>query len=149
MNSMKFQLSEKEKRSYVSDLKAEYLYVCIPFLILILVKVYFGPLSDIIYSSDWSLASSIILGQNAAKVSRSVARVNYNVNGSNFSWYSSKRFALVIISLFFYFGMIFKPNVFLAYSQIIIFLIASKLHFSDGFAVKMLEKQALNKKQHF
>lgn len=47
--------------------KAEYLYICVPFLILILVKIYFGPLRDIIYTSDWSLAASIILGQNAAK----------------------------------------------------------------------------------
>lgn len=143
---MKYQLSDIEKRNYISDLKAEYLYVCVPFVILILVKVYYGPLSDIIYSSDWSLASSIILGQNAARISRSVAKVKDKVNGGNFSWYSSKRFFLVIISLFFYFGMIFKPNDLLAYSQLLIFLVASRIHFTDGFAVKMLEKNNDNKK---
>lgn len=138
---MKYKLSDVEKKDYISDLKAEYLYICVPFIILILVKVYFGPLSDVIYSSDWSLASSIILGQNAARVSRSVAKIKNGVNGSNFSWYSSKRFLLVIIALFFYFGMIFKPNIFLASSQILVFLLASWLHFTDGFAIKMLEKQ--------
>lgn len=142
MSNLKYQLSAVERNSYISDLKAEYLYVCVPFVILILVKIYFGPVKDILYSSDWSLASSIVLGQNAAKVSRSVAKIKEKINGSHFSWYSAKRFILVLIALFFYFAMIFKPNIYLACSQIIIFLFASWLHFSDGFAVKMLERVA-------
>jgi len=141
MNNSKYQLSSIEKKSYISDLKAEYLYVCVPFIILVLVKIYFGPIKDIVFSSDWSLASSIVLGQNAAKVSRSVAKVKGKVNGSNFSWYSAKRFLFVLIALFFYFGMIFNPNMYLACSQIPIFLGASWLHFTDGFAVKMLERE--------
>lgn len=140
MSNLKYQLNTRDERGFISDLKAEYLCICVPFIILILVKIYFGPVRDIIYSSGWSLASSIMLGQNAAKVSRSVARVKEKVNGNNFSWYSAKRFMLVIVSLFFYFAMIFKPNLYLAYSQIFIFLFASWLHFSDGFAIKMLER---------
>ncbi|MDA8480483.1 hypothetical protein NNO04_17435, partial [Citrobacter sp. Awk 4] len=89
MSNSKYQLSTIEKKSFVSDLKAEYLYICVPFVILILVKVYFGPLQDIIYSSDWSLAASIVLGQNAAKISRSISKVKQRVNDSNFSWYSA------------------------------------------------------------
>ncbi|WP_286964378.1 hypothetical protein [Acinetobacter sp. UBA5984] len=141
MSKLKYQLSTVDKRSFISDLKAEYLYICVPFIVLILVKVYFGPLRDIIYSSDWSLAASIILGQNAAKISRSISKMKQRVNDSSFSWYSSKRFLLVIVSLFFYFGMIFKPNIYIAFSQIFMFLLASWLHFSDGFTLKMLERE--------
>lgn len=142
MSNLKYQLSLKERKSFISDLQAEYLYIFIPFIILILGKIYFGSIIDIIYSSDWSLASSIVLGQNAAKISRSVAKVKENINGSNYSWYSAKRFLLVIVSLFFYFGMMFKPNVYLAWSQIIVFISASWLHFSDGYAVKLLERRS-------
>lgn len=141
MSNLKYQLSVVEKRSYVSDLKAEYLYICVPFVILILVKVYFGPIKDILYSSDWSLAASIILGQNAAKISRSISKIKQKVNDSNFSWYSAKRFFLVVIALFFYFGMIFKPNAYLGASQLLFFLFASWLHFSDGFTIKLLERE--------
>ena len=55
---------------------------------------------DIIYTSDWSLAASIILGQNAAKISRSISQVKQKINDSNFSWYSAKRFIFVIVALF-------------------------------------------------
>lgn len=141
MSNLKYQPSTADKITFISDLKAEYLYICVPFVILILVKIYFGPLCDIVYSSDWSLAASIILGQNAAKISRSISKTKQRVNDSNFSWYSSKRFLLVIVALFFYFGMIFKPNIYIACSQILMFLFASWLHFSDGFTIKMLEKE--------
>lgn len=109
---------------------------------MILVKLYFGPPKDILYSSDWSLAASILLGQNATKVARVISKIKDTVNGSSFSWYSAKRFLFVVIALFFYFGMIFKPNDYLACSQMFIFVMASCLHFKDGFAVKMLEKRA-------
>lgn len=142
MSNLKYQPSIADKISFISDLKAEYLYICVPFVILILVKIYFGPLYDIIYSSDWSLAASIILGQNAAKISRSISKMKQRVNDSSFSWYSAKRFLLVIVALFFYFGMIFKPNTYIACSQILMFLFASWLHFSDGFTIKMLEKES-------
>ncbi|HCR1887728.1 TPA: hypothetical protein ONC26_004154 [Enterobacter roggenkampii] len=101
MSNSKYQLSTLQKKGYVSDLKAEYLYICVPFLILILVKIYFGPIRDIIYSSDWSLAASIILGQNAAKISRSISQIKQKINDGNFSWYSAKRFIFVIVALFF------------------------------------------------
>lgn len=144
MSNLKYQLSLVEKKSIISDLKAEYLYIFVPFVILILVKVYFGPLRDILYSSDWSLAASIILGQNAAKISRSISKMKQRVNESNFSWYSAKRFLLVIVALFFYFGMIFKPNLYIACSQILVFIFASWLYFSDGYTVKLFERE--NKK---
>jgi len=37
--------------------------------------------------------------------------------------------------------MIFKPNIYIAFSQIFMFLLASWLHFSDGFTLKMLERE--------
>lgn len=145
--NMNSHLNKSDQRSIFSDLKAEYLYVCIPFILLILVKVYFGSSMDIILSSDWSLASSILLGQNASRVSRAVAKSTLKTNGSNYSWYSAKRFLYVMISLFFYFGMIFKPTLELGLSQFAVFLLASYLHFTDGFTIKLLEASSHNKKQ--
>jgi len=140
---MNSQLSELEKRSIFADLKAEYLYVCIPFILLILVKIYFGSFCDIFLSSDWSLASSILLGQNASKFSRAVANHPQKTNSSSYNLFSAKRFLYVLISLFFYFGMIFKPTLPLGISQIAIFLFASYLHFTDGFAIKIFDKKSI------
>jgi accessory gene regulator protein AgrB len=135
MNSHPNQLETKE---IYADLKSEYIFIFIPFILLILVKLYFGSARDIILASDWSLASCIILGQNAAKISRAVANSKVRSNQSNFGLYMAKSFLCVVISLFFYFAMIYKPSMTIGYIQLFIFMLASYLHFRDGFAYNLL-----------
>lgn len=137
MNSI---LSPKEKKEAFADLKTEYLFISMPFFILIFVKSYISTWHEIILLPEWSLAACIIFGQITAKVSKAIASTKFKKNEQYFGWYTAKRFFFVVISIAIYFGMLFKPTLFLGWIQGFIFLVASYFHFKDGFATKMLQK---------
>jgi hypothetical protein len=137
---MKSKISKVERRSIIADLKASYMYILIPFILLVGIKLYTDSWISIILAPDWSLASSIICGQIAASVSKAVSHRKSNTNEHQFSWYTAKRFLLVVISLSFYFAMLLKPTMELGYAQIILFFIASYLFFSDGVTTYLLKR---------
>lgn len=138
MNSM---FSSRERKSTFAELKAEYLFIAIPFLLLISVKLYISTWQEIIMSPDWSLAACLIFGQITSKVSKAVASSQAKTSEQYYGWYTAKRFLLVVISIAAYFGMLAKPTMFLGYTQIFIFIIASYFHFKDGFTTKLLLKR--------
>lgn len=74
--SMNSTLSLKERKATFAELKAEYLFIAIPFLLLISIKIYISTWQEIITSPDWSLASCLIFGQITSKVSKAVACSN-------------------------------------------------------------------------
>jgi hypothetical protein len=137
---MSFTLSSQERKATFAELKAEYLYIAIPFLLLIAVKLYIATWQEIILAPEWSLAACLIFGQITSKVSKAVASVNTKTSEQHFGWYTAKRFLLVVISIAIYFGMLAMPTIELGYLQIIIFFLASFFHFKDGFATKLLQK---------
>lgn len=53
--------NEREKKAIFAELKTEYLYILIPFILLISVKLYISDWREIILSAEWSLASCIYL----------------------------------------------------------------------------------------
>lgn len=136
-------LSSPEKKSTFAELKAEYLFIAIPFLLLISVKLYIATWQEIILSPEWSLAACLIFGQITCKVSRAVASANAKTSEQYFGWYTAKRFLLVVISITVYFGMLAKPTMLLGYFQIFIFFMASLIHFTDGFTAKLLQKNII------
>lgn len=136
MNSI---LSSKERKSTFAELKAEYLFIAIPFLLLISVKLYISSWQDIIMSPDWSLAACLIFGQITSKVSKAIASCKAKTSEQYFGWYTAKRFLLVVVSIAAYFGMLAKPTMFLGYTQVFIFIMASYFHFKDGFTTKLLQ----------
>ncbi|EBN8399928.1 hypothetical protein Q8B01_003679 [Salmonella enterica] len=133
-------LSLKERKATFAELKAEYLFIAIPFLLLISIKIYISTWQEIITSPDWSLASCLIFGQITSKVSKAVACSNTKTSEHFLGWYTAKCFLLVVISIAAYFGMLAKPTMSLGYIQIIIFITASYFHFKDGFTTKLLQK---------
>jgi len=139
---MKLECSEKEKEEIFADLKSEYLYILLPFILLISVKGYLGSWKEILISSDWGLASCLIFGQITSKVSKAVSSIAAQAKPHNFGWYTTKRIAMVIISTIVYFGMLSKPSAGLGAFQIVLFLTASYYHFSDGFATNLIQKAA-------
>ena len=138
--SMSSTLSSKERKATFADLKAEYLFIAIPFFLLISVKLYIATWQEIILSPEWSLAACLIFGQITSKVSKAVASAKAKTSEQYFGWYTAKRFLLVVISVAVYFGMLAKPTMFLGYTQIFIFILASSFHFKDGFTTKLLQK---------
>lgn len=85
-------MSESEfKKEAFASLKAEYLFVIIPFLLLVFIKWINNSIEDILLTSDWSLASCIIFGQVALKVSQAVAENNNRMHVGSYGYYSTKR----------------------------------------------------------
>lgn len=137
---MNLSLSKHERKAIFADLKSEYLFIAIPFMLLIGVKLYIGTWQEIILSPDWSLASCLIFGQITSKVSKAVASTSAKTSEQHYGWYSAKRFLFVVIAIALYFGMLSKPSMTLGYIQIFIFILASVLHFADGYTTRILQK---------
>ncbi|RUR46803.1 hypothetical protein [Vreelandella populi] len=129
-----------ERGAIYADLKTEYIYIAIPFMLLISVRLYTGVWQDVVLSPDWSLASCLMFGQITSKVSKVIASSSVKTSQQHFGLYTAKRFFFVIIAVSFYFGMLAKPTIGLGYAQIILFFISSYFHFSDGFATCLLQK---------
>ena len=138
---MNSQLTRSEKRAIFAELKTEYIYFVIPFILLVLIKANSGSWHEILLSPDWSLASAIVFGQITSKVSRAVAKCKAKTSEQQFGWYTAKRFLFVVLALYFYYEMLSMPSIELGVAQMIVFLIASYFHFSDGFATAILQKR--------
>lgn len=133
--------SDHQKKAILARLKAGYIYVAIPLVILILVKViHEKSFVAIILAPDWSLASCIIFGQVAANLSEAVASNNGQVSPQSFSYYVARRFLGVVVSLVCYVFMLTEPSIFLGAFQLVLFLWASIRFFTDGVATSLFEK---------
>ncbi|MGP9635456.1 hypothetical protein ACT3R7_20665 [Halomonas sp. AOP43-A1-21] len=142
---MSYEPTKLEIKSIYADLKTEFIYIAIPFMLLIGVRLYIGTWKDIVLSPDWSLASCLIFGQITSKVSKAVASTSSSIKTSQqyFGLYTAKRFLFVVIAVAFYFGMLAKPTMGLGCAQIILFFIASYFHFSDGFTTSLLQRHSV------
>ena len=138
---MNSQLTKSEKRSIYAELKTEYLYFIIPFILLVLIKGKSSSWHEIILAPDWSLASAIVFGQITSKVSRAVAKCKAKTNEQQFGWYTAKRFFWVVLALYFYYEMLSTPSLSIGVAQLLVFIVASYLHFSDGFATAILQRR--------
>jgi len=133
-------LSKNQRKAIYADLKTEFLYIAIPFCLLIGVKSYMGDWRDIFIVADWALASCIIFGQITSKVSKAVANSKLTTSQEHFGLYTAKRFFLVVLAAAVYFGMLALPSMELGIFQIVLFFVASYFHFSDGFATAIMQK---------
>lgn len=126
------------EREISKTLWADYIYIFVPFFLLIAIKLYTGNFDEIITSPDWSLASTLIIGQSQSKIIRATISSRKKVNDAGIYYYFAKSFLLTIISLLTYVLMLVKPIYFLGIFQIIYFTFASFLHFTDGRAARII-----------
>jgi hypothetical protein len=131
-------LSSRDRKAILAELMSEYLFIVIPFTMLVLIKLYAYTWQDIVLSADWSLGSCIIFGQVAVRMTRSAVK-HRSTDDRFLGWYASKRFFMVAVSLLFYFGMIAQPTLKLGLAQFVLFGLASYFHFKDGVAARILE----------
>lgn len=131
----------KDVQNAFRELKAEYLYMLIPFGMLIAIKGLRGDdWQGVLLAPDWALVASIILGQITARVGSKIASSKTKANESGLSWYSAKRFGLVLICTTVYCFMLIEPSVELGMIQVGLFILASWFHFKDGMMVKVVLK---------
>lgn len=132
----------KEKRMrHLQHLKAGYIFVFLPLLAMVILRLTRGEYSDIYMSADWSLASAIIFGQLAARTSVAVADVKVKSSGSAMEYYMAKRIALVIASILIYVSLMITPSLWLAIFQVAWFFLASYFYFKDGMAAFLLSQK--------
>ncbi|EOW6721407.1 hypothetical protein [Cronobacter sakazakii] len=123
----------------LKSLMASYLFILLPFSILILVKSIDLKWLDIILASDWSIASFIIFGQSLTSLSSALVASPNNKKKEGWEWYVAKLFITGIApSMVLYIYMLKQPSVFLGILQILMFVYASYRYFIDGLACKKL-----------
>lgn len=144
--NMKYQLDKRDKKALLSDLKAEYIYIITPLVILVLVKLSATNWMGIFLSADWSLVSCVVFGQVTSKISKAVAYTALNKNHEAFGYYTAKRFFWVVISIVVYYTMLTNPSIIMGGAQVILFILASIFHFTDGVTTAMLQKNGCSSK---
>ncbi|EOV9625520.1 hypothetical protein ACN5OL_001426 [Cronobacter sakazakii] len=123
----------------LKSLMASYLFILLPFSLLILVKSIDLKWLDIILASDWSIASFIIFGQSLTSLSSALVASPNNKKKEGWEWYVAKLFITGIApSMVLYIYMLKQPSVFLGILQILMFVYASYRYFIDGLACKKL-----------
>ncbi|MCW2290441.1 hypothetical protein M2262_000491 [Pseudomonas sp. BIGb0408] len=126
------------RRALLADLTADYLYISLPFMLLVGIKFYLASWQEIFLSSDWALGACIVFGQVTYKISKSVAKAR--ANAQHYGLFTAHRFSLVVISAVIYCGMIIKPTMSLGAIQVIWFFVASFYHFRDGITAHLIDK---------
>ena len=111
----------KERPSYANAI-SEALFVILPFLVLIIIKSMQGNLSNIIYTSDFSLATSILYGQLLAKT---LSVPDFVKKADAFRLFQVVIFSISLLSITVYSGFQILEDVSNAfyYIQIFVFVI--------------------------
>lgn len=132
-------ISKNQKTAIIANLKASYIYVLIPFTILICVKGFYEQSWEaILLAADWSLASCILFGQVSANLSKAVALHKGKVQPEVFSYYIARRFFGIVVALITYVFMLIEPNLILGSFQVLLFIWASIRSFTDGVTTEIL-----------
>lgn len=120
-------------------LVSEYLFILVPFLVIIIVKIFNNSLETIFEAPDWSFAASILWGQTIVKL----------VSGGSAGDVVWQRMTL-IISAIFVLGLIpslvtltiiliaDSPPIFHVYLQLFLFITSSIIYFLAGSAGQVL-----------
>lgn len=133
-------INDPEKKQFFADLKAELVYIVLPLVVLILVKLTFGDWTNIVLAPDWSLASCVVFGQVTFKISKAVAQGRGSSNPQLYGLYTAKRFFCIVLSLSLYFIMLIKPSFLWGVLQMLLFFYAVFVHFSDGVGVALMHR---------
>ena len=120
-------------------LLSEYLFILVPFVVIVIVRSYNGSLQTLFEAPDWSFAASILWGQTIVKL----------VAGGSSGTVVWQRMTL-IISAIFVFGLIpslvtltimlisESPPIYHVYLQLILFVLASLVYFLVGSVGQIL-----------
>jgi hypothetical protein len=136
-------MTEISRKEVMASLKAGYIFILLPFVVLTLIKIlHHGSWEGVLLSADWALASCIIFGQNAASLTKAALGRRGNVHANSFIYIFSRRLLGVAISLVIYILMLLEPNLWIGSIQLILFSWASVKYFTDGMASAMLKEES-------
>ena len=127
----------------VLSLMADYIFVLLPFIILVIVKFAQDKSSELILLSDWSIASSIIYGQLIVKLSTALASTTKSKKMPGITFNITILVCLgLAINIVIYVLMLTMPSYRIGIIQLALFFMATLCHFIYGSAVKHINRQS-------
>lgn len=139
--------NDKKKKSHLSDIYGEIIFVIIPFIAFILMSVSKGIsenkglidlLKILIGSTDWSLISAVVFGQSAYKISKVIPVCGSKIDGNKYTLYLAIRILYIFISLILYSIIFFTGNLFFGLLQVFMFIFSLFLFMRDSLTASIL-----------
>ncbi len=118
----------------------ESIFVLLPFIVLLVIKLMQDDVKNIIFSSDFSLAISILYGQLLAKT---LTIPDHNKNVESFRLYQVIVFCVSIISIVMYAGfqIIRMVPVYVYYIQVLVFIVGVFIYIPIYTLMKDMSKE--------
>jgi len=134
-------LKKHKPQGEILSLMASYIFVILPFIILVIVKFAQDKSSELLLLSDWSIASSIIYGQLIVKLTTALAATNRSKKMPSITFNITLLVCLgLAINIVVYVLMLVIPSQNIGIVQLILFTIASAFHFIYGSAIYHINK---------
>ncbi len=134
-------MKKHKPQGAILTLMASYLFVLLPFIILVIVKLAEDKSSELLLLSDWSIASSIIYGQLIVKLTTALSATNKSKKMPGITFNITLLVCLgLAINIVVYVLMLVMPSQNIGIIQLALFTIASIFHFIYGSAVYYINK---------
>lgn len=126
---------------YQSELSAaltSYIFIVLPFIVLILIKLLLGRAEDILLTGDWSIASAMIYSSSIISIKNALNSSNKKVNNHSFDLFIAITICMACISIAIYVVALINPSFTVGVIQIGIFIAASITHIRNSRVVYRL-----------
>ncbi|MDN2481240.1 hypothetical protein [Vibrio agarivorans] len=130
----------KTANSNILALIADYIFVILPFVIILIVRSAQGVTGSFYMLPDWGIAATIVYGQLIVKLATALARTNKPKKTSAVNFYLTLLIAFgLVVNVVINILMLVIPNEVLGKTQIVLFTLATMCHFIVGTAVNYIE----------
>jgi len=124
-----------------ASVASEYIFICLPFIILSIVRLHQDRADDLLTTSDWGIASGIIYGQLIVRLAAALAGTSRPKKLPAITLNLTILVCLGLsINLVIYSLMLTSPTDTLGYFQLLLFLAASACHFIYGIAINKISQ---------
>lgn len=126
-------------KTSAASVTSEYLFICLPFIILSIVRWHQGRPEELLTASDWGIASGIIYGQLIVRLAAALAGTTKpkKIPAITLNFTILVCFGLSV-NLVIYSLMLTSPTSTLGYLQLTLFIFASISHFIYGIAINKI-----------
>lgn len=130
----------KTANSNILALIADYIFVILPFIIILIVRSAQGANDSFYMLPDWGIAATIVYGQLIVKLATALAKTNKPKKTSAVNFYLTVLIAFgLVVNVVINILMLVIPNEVLGKTQTILFGLATACHFVIGTAVNYIE----------
>ena len=130
----------KTANSNILALIADYIFVILPFVIILIVRSAQGVSGSFYMLPDLGIAATIVYGQLIVKLAAALAKTNKLKKASAVNFYLTVLISFgLVVNVVINILMLVIPNEVLGTTQIVLFFLATICHFIIGLAVSYIE----------